>query len=122
MRTLNSFAATRLVIVSRSAAPVAAASMLAPDAAARGDPARGQAAYAVCAACHGTQAEGDKKLNAPRLAGQNAADLVRQIDNFKKGARGYDPADYGQRGHEPDRASALWRAPLSTTSSPTSRR
>jgi cytochrome c oxidase subunit 2 len=93
MRTLNSFAATLLVIVSRAAVPLAATWMLAPDAAAQGDPARGQAAYVVCAACHGTQAEGNKDLNAPRLAGQNAADLVRQIDNFKKGARGYDPAD-----------------------------
>jgi cytochrome c oxidase subunit 2 len=93
MRTVNSFAATLWVIVSRGLAPLGAASMLAPDAAAQGDAARGQAAYAVCAACHGTQAEGNKDLNAPRLAGQNAADLVRQIDNFKKGARGYDPAD-----------------------------
>jgi cytochrome c oxidase subunit 2 len=58
-----------------------------------GDAARGQAAYVVCQACHGANAEGNKDLNAPRLAGLAAADLTRQIENFKNGARGYDASD-----------------------------
>ena len=44
--------------------------------------------YAPCAACHGAQAEGQQTLSAPRLAGQNAAYLVEQLQNFKSGARG----------------------------------
>jgi len=46
------------------------------------------ALYEPCATCHGAQAQGQKILSAPRLAGQNAAYLVEQLDNFKSGARG----------------------------------
>ena len=35
-----------------------------------GDEVAGQAAYAVCASCHGQQGEGNQQLNAPKLAGQ----------------------------------------------------
>ena len=61
-----------------------------------GDVAAGQAAYAVCAACHGQAAEGNEAMGGPRLAGQNDWYLVRQINNYNKGLRGYDPKDsYG---------------------------
>ena len=45
-------------------------------------PAVGQAQYAVCAACHGAQGEGNQMLNAPRLAGQGAWYIARQLDHF----------------------------------------
>ena len=53
-----------------------------------GDAAAGQAAYAVCSACHGPQAEGNPQLNAPKLAGQASWYLVRQLQDFKRGIRG----------------------------------
>ena len=55
--------------------------------------AAGQAAYAVCAACHGAAAEGNKLLNAPRLAGLEGWYLERQIRNFQHGIRGADASD-----------------------------
>ncbi len=58
-----------------------------------GDAAAGKSAYAVCAACHGQNGEGNQQLGGPKLAGQEDWYLVRQIANFKKGLRGYDPKD-----------------------------
>lgn len=63
-----------------------------------GDVAAGKAGYAVCAACHGQNAEGVEALGGPRLAGLNDWYLVRQINNFNHGLRGYDPKDtYGMQ-------------------------
>lgn len=56
-------------------------------------PAMGQAQYAVCAACHGPQGEGNEMLNAPRLAGQDAWYLERQLQHFKHGLRGANAED-----------------------------
>ncbi len=53
-----------------------------------GDAAAGQALYATCAACHGAGGEGNAGLNAPRLSVQQDWYLVRQLENFKSGARG----------------------------------
>lgn len=58
-----------------------------------GDPSRGKTLYEICAACHGADASGSKVLNAPALAGQSDWYLVRQLDNYKTGRRGYAPAD-----------------------------
>lgn len=58
-----------------------------------GDIAVGKTAYLVCAACHGQKAEGNESLGGPRLAGQNDWYLVRQIQNYRKDLRGYDPKD-----------------------------
>jgi cytochrome c oxidase subunit II len=55
-----------------------------------GDATAGQALYAVCAACHGAQAEGNPAVNAPKLSGQSDWYLRRQLRNFKSGARGSD--------------------------------
>src|SRR5688572_20035419 len=52
------------------------------------DPAAGAAQYAVCMACHGASGEGNAALNAPRLAGQEASYLRRQINAFRNGLRG----------------------------------
>jgi cytochrome c oxidase subunit 2 len=53
-----------------------------------GDPARGATTYAVCLACHGPQGQGNVAMNAPKLAGQEAWYLRRQIDNYQNGRRG----------------------------------
>jgi cytochrome c oxidase subunit II len=53
----------------------------------------GKASYAVCAACHGANGEGNVALNAPRLNGQGAWYLERQLKHFKQGARGTHEKD-----------------------------
>lgn len=64
--------------------------------AAAGNAERGKGFYAVCATCHGPNAEGMQEMNAPALAGQEEWYIVRQLQNFKSGARGTNPADtYG---------------------------
>ena len=62
------------------------------------DPVVGQALYAICATCHGANAEGNVALNSPRLSGQEAWYIDRQIHNFKHGIRGAHADDeYGQQ-------------------------
>lgn len=58
-----------------------------------GDPEIGRAQYASCAACHGMQGEGNLALSAPKLSGQDSWYLRRQLQNYKQGRRGADPAD-----------------------------
>ena len=58
-----------------------------------GDAAAGKQLYAVCAACHGLQAEGNPVLNAPKLSGQGDWYLHRQLNSFKQGARGTHDKD-----------------------------
>lgn len=61
-----------------------------------GNAAAGAANYAVCAACHGAQGEGNVQLNAPRIAGQPDWYLRRQLRNYQQGIRGTSPGDtYG---------------------------
>ncbi len=56
----------------------------------------GQAGFAVCAACHGPQGQGQQVLNAPKLAGLGAWYLERQLNYFKSGVRGSTEGDvYG---------------------------
>lgn len=50
--------------------------------------AAGQAQYSACAACHGQNGEGNPMLNAPKIAGQQAWYIERQLNHFKQGARG----------------------------------
>ncbi len=59
----------------------------------KGDAAAGQPLYATCAACHGAQGEGTLALNAPKLAGQGAWYLKRQLAQYKNGARGTHSKD-----------------------------
>jgi cytochrome c oxidase subunit 2 len=62
-----------------------------------GDSTAGQALYATCAACHGAQGEGNVALNAPKLSGQGAWYLERQLRHFKQGARGtHDKDTFGK--------------------------
>ena len=63
-----------------------------------GNAAAGAASYAVCAACHGPQAEGLVALNAPKLAGQNARYMKEQLRKYKAGSRGTHEEDlYGRQ-------------------------
>lgn len=64
-----------------------------PEATVQGDPVRGRSLYAPCAACHGPGARGDEELGAPALAGQSDWYLVRQLENFRAGRRGYHADD-----------------------------
>ncbi len=68
------------------------------EATVQGDVEAGRAAYMVCAACHGQKAEGNEAMGGPRLAGLDDWYLVRQINNYNKSLRGYDPKDiYGNQ-------------------------
>jgi cytochrome c oxidase subunit 2 len=58
-----------------------------------GDPGAGQALFTTCVTCHGAQAEGNKELNAPKLAGQASWYLARQLKDFKAGVRGAHEKD-----------------------------
>jgi len=60
---------------------------------AAGNAAAGKPLYAVCAACHGSQAEGNPALHAPKLSGQGDWYLKRQLKYFKNGARGTHEKD-----------------------------
>jgi len=63
-----------------------------------GNPDVGRAQYAVCSACHGPAGEGNPALHAPKLAGQDAWYLRRQLEYYKTGARGTHPDDeFGQQ-------------------------
>ncbi|MEQ8954339.1 MAG: c-type cytochrome [Gammaproteobacteria bacterium] len=53
---------------------------------AQGDPAAGQAKAALCATCHGNDGNSELAIN-PKLAGQNAKYMVKQLQDFKSGAR-----------------------------------
>ena len=56
----------------------------------------GQGSYAICAACHGVNGEGNLALNAPKLAGQEDWYMRQQINYYKTGVRGAHPDDiYG---------------------------
>ncbi len=54
---------------------------------AQGDPGRGKAKAAPCAACHGGDGGGGGDPSWPKLAGQFPEYLVEQLEAFKSGAR-----------------------------------
>ena len=49
--------------------------------------------FASCTACHGSKAEGSVTVNAPAIAGQDAAYLERQLRNFRSDRRGTHKSD-----------------------------
>ncbi|MFP6827303.1 MAG: c-type cytochrome [Pseudohongiellaceae bacterium] len=53
---------------------------------AQADAAAGQAKSALCASCHGNDGNSALAIN-PKLAGQNAAYIVKQLMDFKSGVR-----------------------------------
>lgn len=74
---------------------VASLPAVSPDAtlAQAGDPAKGQAYYAVCSACHGPDGGGNQGMGAPPLAGLNDWYLLSSIQKYKKRIRGSLPGD-----------------------------
>lgn len=58
-----------------------------------GDAKKGQALFATCMACHGPTGLGNEALRAPPLAGQDDWYTVAQLQKFKSGIRGANPAD-----------------------------
>ncbi|GAW95860.1 MULTISPECIES: c-type cytochrome [Colwellia] len=63
-----------------------------------GDAIKGKSLYKNCAYCHGEHAQGHYAMNAPKLAGQHAWYLKRQINAYQQGIRGTHPADlYGNQ-------------------------
>lgn len=64
-----------------------------PPVTVQGDAQHGQMLYAPCAACHGEAGEGNAVLKAPALARQSDWYLVTQLQHYRDGVRGGDPAD-----------------------------
>jgi cytochrome c oxidase subunit 2 len=62
--------------------------------------------FASCTACHGSKAEGSLRVNAPAIAGQDAAYIERQLRNFRTDRRGT---------HKSDSLGAQMRAVAATT-------
>jgi len=63
-----------------------------------GDAAEGSRRYAVCAACHGQNGEGNEALGAPGLTSLDDWYLVRQLRLFANGLRGFGQDDaFGQQ-------------------------
>lgn len=60
---------------------------LIPVHAADGDIAAGKAKATVCAACHGADGNGGADPTWPKLAGQNASYIAKQLADFKAGRR-----------------------------------
>lgn len=54
---------------------------------ARGDIERGRTAYADCQGCHRRDGSGRAALSIPRLSGQHASVLIKQIVDIRSGAR-----------------------------------
>ncbi len=63
---------------------------------AAGDAAAGKAKAQVCFACHGANGTGSANPVWPKLAGQHAKYLAKQLADFKKGTNRKDPAMAGQ--------------------------
>lgn len=57
---------------------------------------RGRTLYASCAACHGTNAEGNASLGAPSLRQQDEAYLRTQLTHYASGIRGASADDSGE--------------------------
>ena len=60
---------------------------------AKADAQAGAGNYAVCTACHGASGEGNPALNAPRIGGQAAWYVGRQLHHFRDGLRGVHEGD-----------------------------
>lgn len=59
---------------------------VAPQLSAQGDPEAGQAKSALCATCHGADGNSQIAMN-PKLAGQGYKYLLKQLQDYKSGAR-----------------------------------
>ncbi|MEM7077710.1 MAG: c-type cytochrome [Pseudomonadota bacterium] len=59
-----------------------------------GDAAAGKALFPVCTSCHGPTGLGNQAMNAPKLAGQEAWYVIKQMQLFQTDARGGAPGDF----------------------------
>ncbi|MFT4769178.1 MAG: cytochrome c oxidase subunit 2 [Glaciecola sp.] len=59
----------------------------------QGDSEAGETLYGACVACHGSAADGNDEYQAPALAYQDDAYLIRQLRHFRDGVRGSHPED-----------------------------
>jgi cytochrome c oxidase subunit 2 len=64
-----------------------------PRALAGGDPVKGKALYTPCIACHAADGAGNQALFGPPLSDTSDWYLLRQLENFRSGARGSQPGD-----------------------------
>jgi cytochrome c553 len=65
-----------------------------PESTLHGNAGAGAAQYeSVCVACHGAEGRGDEVLRAPPIVQLPDWYLVQELQNFRIGARGADPAD-----------------------------
>lgn len=97
---------TRGKLLAAVALTAAVCSGIAPSAgAASADTAPAAAEVAPCAACHGAHGEGMAAAHVPRLAGQAADYLQKQLDNYADGSR-ENPimANFAKALSEPQRA------------------
>ena len=58
-----------------------------------GDPQRGRAIFTPCVACHGPDAAGNEQLHGAPLRRSSDWYLFTQLQKFKSGVRGTNPAD-----------------------------
>ena len=62
--------------------------VLAGSSLAQGNATAGESKSALCASCHGPGGQGQSQMpETPKLAGQNANYLIKQLSDFKSGAR-----------------------------------
>jgi cytochrome c553 len=93
---LSAVALSSLPVLAQEAKPAAPAGEVkaaahaeakpAPAAAAKPDLAKGEASFAVCAACHGADGNSGTPAN-PKLAQQHPEYLIKQLMEFKSGKR-----------------------------------
>lgn len=53
----------------------------------------GRSLYPVCTACHGAEGQGNRAMNAPKIAGQHGFYVLKQLQHFQSGARGAAQGD-----------------------------
>jgi cytochrome c553 len=71
----------------QSPAPAAVSADVRAVLALAGDPARGQSAFETCVPCHRRDAAGRANGSVPRLSGQHASVIVKQILDIRSGLR-----------------------------------
>lgn len=64
-----------------------------PESTLQGNAGLGATQYEVCVACHGVDGLGDELLRAPPIVQMHDWYLFEQMQKFRSGARGSDPAD-----------------------------
>jgi len=84
---MNASNARPLRILTLGALLFAAVPLLAAEPALNGDAKRGATVAATCQSCHGAKGEGLPVSGFPRLAGQAAPYLVKQLNDYVSGAR-----------------------------------